>query len=130
MRTPLPVAALALAASLGFAADHWPGFRGPTGDGISPGKNPPTKWGEGENVAWKAAVHGKGWSSPVVLGDQVWVTTADEVTEPEPKVKKGESKKGGPPPHAVKEVHLFAVGLDRASRFAMPVHSAQGNGNE
>jgi outer membrane protein assembly factor BamB len=115
MRTSLSAAlAVVLAASLG-AADHWPGFRGPTGDGTSTAKSPPTKWGEGDNVAWKAAVHGKGWSSPVVLGDQVWVTTADEVTEPEPKVKKGESKKGGPPPHAVKEVHLFAVGLDRAT---------------
>jgi outer membrane protein assembly factor BamB len=35
----------------------------------------PAKWSETENVRWKSAVHDKGWSSPVVAGDQVWVTT-------------------------------------------------------
>ena len=33
-------------------------------------------WGEGKNVAWKTAVHGRAWSSPVILGNQVWMTTA------------------------------------------------------
>ncbi|AWM36279.1 outer membrane biogenesis protein BamB [Gemmata obscuriglobus] len=109
MRTRLSLATLALAfASLSFAADSWPGFRGPTADGHSPSKNPPTKWSEKETVAWKTEIHGKGWSSPVVLGDQVWVTTSDEVLDPAPP-----KKKGGPPANPVKEVSLFAVGLDR-----------------
>lgn len=109
MRTRLSLSALALAvSSLSFAADPWPGFRGPTADGHAAGKNVATKWGEKENVAWKAAVHGKGWSSPVVLGDQVWVTTADEVLDPAPP-----AKKGGPPVNPVKEASYFAVCADR-----------------
>jgi outer membrane protein assembly factor BamB len=36
----------------------------------------PVRWGEGENVRWKTPIHDKGWSSPVVWGDQVWLTTA------------------------------------------------------
>jgi outer membrane protein assembly factor BamB len=36
----------------------------------------PIKWSESENVQWKTAIHGKGWSSPVVWGDQIWLTTA------------------------------------------------------
>jgi outer membrane protein assembly factor BamB len=63
-----------------LAADDWNQFRGPTGDGVAPaGSNPPIKWSEKENVRWKTAIHDKGWSSPVVWGDKVWVTTADEM---------------------------------------------------
>lgn len=111
MRTRLSAAALALLlGSFGLAADSWPGFRGPTADGHSPSKTAPTKWSEKDNVAWKTEVHGKGWSSPVVLGEQVWVTTSDEVLDTEPP-----KKKGGPPANPVKAVHLFAVCADRAS---------------
>lgn len=58
------------------AEDNWPAFRGAKGDGISTAKNIPTTWTETENLLWKVPVHGKGWSSPVVWGDQVWLTTA------------------------------------------------------
>jgi outer membrane protein assembly factor BamB len=57
---------------------QWPQFRGADGMGISLGRGLPLTWGEGRNVRWKAAVHGRGWSSPVVLGNQVWVTTATQ----------------------------------------------------
>ena len=80
MYTRLPIlAGLILAAGLAPAADSWPGFRGPTADGRAAATGLATTWGEKENVRWKAAVHGKGWSSPVVLGERVWVTTADEL---------------------------------------------------
>lgn len=60
-------------------ADAWPEFRGPTGDGIAPSSaTPPTKFGEAENLRWKVPVHDLGWSSPVVWGNQIWVTTATE----------------------------------------------------
>jgi outer membrane protein assembly factor BamB len=39
---------------------------------------PPLTWGEGKNIRWKTAVHGRAWSSPVILGNQVWMTTATE----------------------------------------------------
>jgi outer membrane protein assembly factor BamB len=74
--TALPVALL-LTTGL-FAADNWPTYRGPTGDGHSTAKGVPTIFGETENLRWKVPIHDKGWSSPVVWGDQVWVTTAKE----------------------------------------------------
>lgn len=73
----LGLAAL-LVASAALAGDSWPQFRGPNGDGVSDAKGVPTKWSETENVRWKVPVHDKGWSSPVVWKDQVWVTTAHE----------------------------------------------------
>jgi outer membrane protein assembly factor BamB len=60
------------------AAQNWPQFRGPRGDGKSDATGLPVTWGETKNVVWKTAIHDKGWSSPVVWGDQVWLTTARE----------------------------------------------------
>ena len=78
MRALFPL--LLLATPL-VAADTWPSFRGPTGDGVSTAKGVPTTFSEKENVRWKTAIHDKGWSSPVVWGDQVWLTTAKETGE-------------------------------------------------
>src|SRR5262249_123950 len=59
------------------AAD-WPEFRGPTGQGhLAEGKLP-TNWGPDKNVVWKVTVPGSGWSSPSVVGDRVFLTTATE----------------------------------------------------
>ena len=59
------------------AEANWPEFRGPSGDGHSSATNLPIKWSPTENVTWKTAVHGTGWSSPVIWGDQIWMTTAE-----------------------------------------------------
>jgi hypothetical protein len=59
-----------------LAGDDWPAFRGPTGDGKTDAKGLPVRWDETTNIAWKVAIHDKGWSSPVILGKQVWMTTA------------------------------------------------------
>lgn len=53
-------------------------FRGPLGNGLSDSRGTPIKWSETENVKWKTPVHGKAWSSPVVLDNQIWMTTATE----------------------------------------------------
>jgi outer membrane protein assembly factor BamB len=58
------------------AEDSWTQFRGPNGSGLSKSTGLPTTWDEKTNIAWKMAIPGKGWSSPVVLGKQVWLTTA------------------------------------------------------
>ena len=63
---------------LSAQAGNWPQFRGPSGDGIAPDANPPLEWAETRNVAWKTPIHDKGWSSPVVWGDTLWLTTATE----------------------------------------------------
>src|SRR5580765_599427 len=55
---------------------QWPQFRGPNGDGVSPATGLPVTWSETENVRWKTPIHGRAWSSPVILGNQVWMTTA------------------------------------------------------
>ena len=57
---------------------HWNQFRGPNGDGVSTSSNLPTEFSGTRNVRWRAAIHGLGWSSPVVWKNQVWITTARE----------------------------------------------------
>lgn len=72
---------LVLALPVLVLAEDWPGFRGPTGQGISAEKNLPTRWSATENIAWKTDLPGEGWSSPVVFKDRVFVTaTTDEGT--------------------------------------------------
>ncbi|MBI4664537.1 MAG: PQQ-binding-like beta-propeller repeat protein [Verrucomicrobia bacterium] len=56
----------------------WPQFRGPTGDGHSDAKGLPWTWSETNRVAWKTPLPGRAWSSPVIWGDQIWLTTATE----------------------------------------------------
>jgi outer membrane protein assembly factor BamB len=71
------VLALALAfPTPGTADENWPRFRGPSADGHADGRGLPLTWAEDKNVVWKTAIHDKGWSSPVIWGDQVWMTTA------------------------------------------------------
>ncbi len=60
------------------AGDTWPAFRGPTGDGHADDVGLPLTWSEGENIVWKTPIHGRGWSSPVIWEDRIWVTTATE----------------------------------------------------
>lgn len=59
-------------------AENWPGFRGPTGQGESAEKGLPVTWDRTKNVRWKTAVQGRGWSSPVVWGDRVFLTATSE----------------------------------------------------
>lgn len=56
----------------------WTHFRGSSGNGISMESGIPVHWNDTLNVIWKTSIKGKGWSSPVVYGDQVWLTTATE----------------------------------------------------
>jgi outer membrane protein assembly factor BamB len=77
----LPCVILACVAGFGSLATgetNWPQFRGPTGQGISDAKGVALTWSETQNVKWKTPIHGKAWSSPVIWGSQVWVTTATE----------------------------------------------------
>ena len=72
--TPFLVALTAL--QLGAAETNWPEFRGPNGNGVSTSTNLPLRWSEQQNVKWKTPIHGKAWSSPVIWGQQVWLSTA------------------------------------------------------
>lgn len=77
MRTLLPIVFLTFPLAV-VAEEEWTRFRGPNGTGHSKSTGLPTTWGEKSNVVWKTPIHDKGWSSPVVLGNQVWLTTARE----------------------------------------------------
>lgn len=58
---------------------NWPEYRGPSADGhAGADARPPVRWSESENIRWKTPIHGKGWSSPVLFGSQIWMTTATE----------------------------------------------------
>lgn len=59
-------------------AQNWPQFRGPNTQGHSTETNLPLNWSSTENIAWKTALPGEAWSSPIVWGDHVFVTTATE----------------------------------------------------
>ena len=58
--------------------DNWTHFRGSNMDGHALVEKAPTQWSDTENVVWKVPVKGLGWSSPVVYGKQVWLTSAEE----------------------------------------------------
>lgn len=66
-------------ASSASCAD-WPGWRGPTGDGVYVGAPPVKRWSESENVAWKTPVAGVGHSSPIVVGERVFLTACEDAT--------------------------------------------------
>jgi len=69
---------LALLPALRISAEDWPQFRGPGGEGHSAEKDLPLQWSESQNILWKTPIAGRGWSSPVVSGGRVWLTTAVE----------------------------------------------------
>lgn len=59
-----------------LAANDWPEFRGPTGQGHSLARNIPSHWNATSNVVWKTEIPGEGWSSPVLLDGKLYLTTA------------------------------------------------------
>ncbi len=69
------------------AQSNWPQFRGEQSLGVATNPNLPTTWSATQNVVWKTAVPGFGWSSPVVWGDQVFVTSVVRDGEVEPPKK-------------------------------------------
>jgi len=75
--TLLAFVLLVASPSIAASADRWPEFRGPRGDGQAIA-DLPIEFGERTNVTWKTPIHGRGWSSPVVWDDQIWMTTATE----------------------------------------------------
>lgn len=84
--------ALCLSVTTLFGGEDWPQFRGPGGQGYTEASGLPLSWSDTQNVRWRTELPGRGFSSPVVLSNQVWVTVATD-----------------------NEQSLRAVGLDRDS---------------
>ena len=59
-------------------AEDWPGWRGPRGDGTSTEKSVPLEFGPDSNVRWKIDVAGSGYSSPIIVGKRIFLTSCDE----------------------------------------------------
>lgn len=78
---PTPVLLLLAVAVTRVSAEDWPQFRGPTGQGHATERGLPLEWSESRNILWKTPVPGFGWSSPVVAGGKVWLTTVVETKE-------------------------------------------------
>src|SRR5262245_16999978 len=85
------------------SADNWPTWRGPDGLGVSKEKGLPVKWSTTENVRWKVKLPAAGNSTPIIWGDKVFITQADDLKQWPPKVPDnyaGGASAGG---HAVAE---------------------------
>src|SRR5689334_2850434 len=59
------------APAIQISSSDWPMWRGPNEDGVSAASAVPTHWSETENIIWKAAIPGRGHSSPIVVGDRI-----------------------------------------------------------
>lgn len=78
MSTPIILLLAVILTSLVWGSNNWPEFRGPSKDGHSDVTDLAITWSESENIKWKVPIHGRGWSTPVVWGDQIWMTSALE----------------------------------------------------
>lgn len=113
MRASLSLVLLLLGVCVLEAADDWPQFRGPTGQGHATTTGFPLTWSETENIAWKTPIPGRGWSSPVVLGQQIWMTTAVETTTtPEEREKRLQGNRLAGSLSLAAKVSLRAVCID------------------
>ena len=74
LKVPSFVVAI-LVAQHSASAEDWPGFRGPTGQGVSTATGLPLTWGTDQNVVWKLPLPGPGSSSPIVFGDRIYLTS-------------------------------------------------------
>lgn len=112
-----PVTGLVCAAFATLAASvEWPEWRGPDGQGHASGGNFPVHWSETENVAWKTPIPGRGWSSPVILGNQIWLTTAIETeASAEDARRRLKANTGDQPLNLLEKVEYRAVRVERRS---------------
>jgi hypothetical protein len=94
--------------------NNWPQWRGPEANGIALKGNPPVEWSETKNVKWKIEIPGKGHNTPIVWGDQLFISTAvekDPSTTPST-----EPPKTGMNANKTDKVHKFEVlCIDRKS---------------
>ncbi len=107
-----------------LAQDSWPQFRGPGSRGVSEEASFPDKWSATENVAWKVELPGRGWSSPVVRGGRLFLTTV--VNSGESEAPKKGLYFGGDRPQPPKSAHewwVYCLDLETGkTRWKQKVH--------
>ena len=97
---------------------EWPEWRGPGGQGHAPAfaRHLPPRWSETENVVWRCPLPGRGWSSPVVDGNRIWMTTALETTaSPEETQRRLKANTSDQPLTLLSKVELRALCVDRTT---------------
>ncbi|MHC4501888.1 MAG: outer membrane protein assembly factor BamB family protein, partial [Planctomycetota bacterium] len=110
-----PVLARGAAEPSPDAEKYWAQWRGPLGTGVAPHGNPPVEWSDTKNVKWKTAIPGKGYASPVVWGDTIFLQTAvatDRRGRPAGGGGGGggrSHRRRGPPSVGTDRVHRFTV---------------------
>ena len=95
------------------AGENWPQFRGGDSRGVASGANLPDRWSASQNVAWKCDLPGRGWSSPIVWKDRVFLTTVINTGKAET-IKKGLYFGGDrpQPPDAVHQWQVYCLDLN------------------
>ncbi len=78
MRNATLLSTLFILATAAFGSDEWSQFRGPTGQGLAEAKGLPVTWSETENIKWKTPLPGEAWSSPMVSGNDIWMTNSTD----------------------------------------------------
>lgn len=98
----------------GSAAADSPQWRGREGQGHADAEGLPVTWSETQNVAWKTKIPGRGWSTPVLTGSQIWLTTAIEIpAKPEDVERRLKENTGDQPLTLLEKVELKALCVDR-----------------
>ena len=101
-------------ADLASIKADWLQWRGPMGQGIADQSKVPIEWSETKNIAWRAQLPGRGWSSPLIVGNQVWVTTAHETIASEEQSKERlKANTGSQPLIVLSELRIHAICIDK-----------------
>lgn len=105
----------------------WPQFRGANSNGVYEADDLPLTWSETDNVAWKTTIPGRGWSSPIIVGDRVFLTTMTRA-EGRPEQAKPGLYLGGDRPRVDSVEHTWSVIclslLDGSEVWRKALHSA------
>ncbi|MCA9200689.1 MAG: PQQ-binding-like beta-propeller repeat protein, partial [Planctomycetales bacterium] len=102
--------------STALGNESWPEWRGPLGQGVAEAKNVPVNWSEDKHVAWRTEIPGRGWSTPVVLGNRIWVTTASHIPcSEEEAARRRKLSTNSMPMQFAASVRLRAIELDRTN---------------
>ncbi len=99
------VAGLLAIGGICLAGDEWSRFRGPNGSAVSKETDLPTAWSDEKGVLWKTRLPGAGSSSPIVIGDRIFITAYSGYGDLAPDIDAGEQK----------DLGLHVIGLDRTS---------------
>jgi outer membrane protein assembly factor BamB len=109
-------AVLLLLGAVCLPAADWPQWRGADNHGHAEAKGLPQVWSAETNVAWRTEIPGRGWSTPVIAGRQIWLTTALETpANPADTERRLKTNTGTQPVTLLEKVELRAVCLDRDS---------------